>query len=42
MQESFSLYPNSCIVSAAGRRIMKPSLIFRCIYPQMKVVISGV
>ena len=42
MQEIFSLYPNSRITSAAGRRMLKPSLILRYISPQMKVVISGV
>ena len=42
MRESFSLYPNSHIASAAGRRMLKPSLILRCIFPQMKEVISGV
>ena len=42
MRESFSLSINSRIASAAGRRMLKPSLILRCISPQMKEVISGV
>ena len=42
MQESFSLYPNSHIASAAGRRMLKPSLILRCISPRTKEVISRV
>ena len=42
MRESFSLSPNSRIMSAAGRRMMKPSLILRCIYPLMKEAISGI
>ena len=42
MRESFSLSPNSLIVSADGRNILKPYLILRCISPQMKSVIYGV
>ena len=42
MQENFSLSPNSHTASAAGRRILKPYLILRCISPRMKEVISGV
>ena len=42
MRENFSLSPNSRIVSAAGRRMLKPSLILRYISPRMKEVISGV
>ena len=42
MQESFSFSPNSCIASAAGRRMLKPSLILRYIYPRMKAFISRV
>ena len=42
MRESFSLYPNSCITSSTGRRMLKPSLILHCISPRMKKVISRV
>ena len=42
MQESFSLSPNSRITSAAGRRMLKPSLILRCISSWMKEVTPGV
>ena len=42
MRESFSLYLNSRIASAAGRRMLNPSLIFRCTSPHMKDVISWV
>ena len=41
MRGSFSFSPNSCIASAAGRRMLNPSLILRYISPQMKAVISG-
>ena len=42
MRESFSFSPNSRMASAAGRRMLKPSLIVRLSYPQMNEVISGV
>ena len=42
MRESFSYYPNILITSAAGRSMLKPSLILRYIYPHMKAVIFGV
>ena len=42
MQESFRLSLNSRMASAAGRRMLKPSLILRCSSPQTKEVISGV
>ena len=42
MRESFSLSPNSHIVSIDGSRIPKPSLIFHCISPRMKEVIYRV
>ena len=41
MRESFSFSPNSHIASAPGRRMLKPSLILRCISPRMKEDISG-
>ena len=42
MRESFSFSPNSRMASAAGRRMLKPSLILRLSSPRMKEVISGV
>ena len=42
MRESFSLSPNSCKAYAAGRRMIKPSLILRRSYTRMKEVIYGV
>ena len=42
MRESFSFSPNSRIASAAGRRMLKPSLILRLSSPRMDEVISGV
>ena len=37
---SFSFYPNIRTVSAAGRRMLEPSLIFLCISPQINMYIS--
>ena len=42
MWESFSLSPNSRMASAAGRRMLKPSLILRRRSPRMKEVVSMV
>ena len=42
MRESFIFSSNSLIASTIGRRMLKPSLILRCISPRMKAVISGV
>ena len=42
MREGFSLSSNSRTASAAGRRMLKPSLIYRRSSPRMKEVISGV
>ena len=42
MRESFSLYPNSRMSSAARKRMLKPSLILRRISPRINEVISGV
>ena len=42
MWENFNLSPNSLIASAAGRRMLKPSLILRCISPWMKEVVYRV
>ena len=42
MQESFSFSPNSLILSDTGRRILKLSLILRCISPWIKAVIYRV
>ena len=41
MRESFSLSPNSQMASAAGRRMLKPSLILGRTSPRRKEVISG-
>ena len=42
MRESFRFSQNSLIASAAGRKMLKPSLILRYISPRMKSVIYGV
>ena len=42
MLERFNFSPNNHTVYASGRRMLKPSLILLCIYPHMKLVISGV
>ena len=42
MWESCNLSPNSRIASAAGRRMLKPSLILPCISPRIKEVIYRV
>ena len=42
MKESFSFSPNSRTASAAGRRMLKTSLILLYIYPHTNVVVYGV
>ena len=42
MRESFSFSQNSRMASAAGRRMLEPSLILRRSSPRMKAVISRV
>ena len=41
MQEILSFSPKSRITSVAGRKMLKPFLILRCISPRMKAVLSG-
>ena len=42
IRESLSLSPNIRTVSAAGKRMLKPSCTFRCISPRMNHTIYGV